>query len=1065
MTTDTSAAPQTGLREFQRLTVERAAASLFVAEGRKRFLVADEVGLGKTRVAAELIRRLGADRGRKPRVVVYFAPNVDVAHQNLRVLRPRGGAIETSQRLTLLAERAEQLESPGVHVLGFTPGTSLQVRRGTGTARERALLMILLAPIWGFRPTDSVIDVFRDRANPQTLRDAVKRIEPGVSNTKVARAFAQLLRNRMDLQQAFTELRGLAKQGELGRKPSQRRRQLIGELREILAHAALRGLNAKLVILDEFHRYSDVLRTADEPGTLAHELLRKSAALLLSATPYRMHGDEMSSDTHVELRQLLGFLLGDEAAAAAERELAELRSSFRRLRPSGDAEHDQSVARARKAKHQVELRLASVMSRWQRPTDDQRTEIRRLVPELEDVAAYLAFQGVVDIAAASVKVHHRQTVEYWKSAPYLMSFMRGYAISAAIEKARREHASSRAPMQRALRRSGGAVLPLEKVRRFQAVPHANARFRELARLALGDDQWRALWVPPALSPYTPGGKFAQAAAAGATKTLVFSAWRVVPTAVVALAGYEAERRSGSAAGALNGPKDRERRSSAQLLTVRLRPGATRETAPQGMALLALVYPSLALAELVDPFELARRGSGVPSSRQVVHRARQLLGPSRRSLRGLEHGRRIDPRWYWAAPMLLDAGRDVDVGHLLRDPGALRHAWRARGEQRAGSEALLAGLSLADRVLSGAIKLGKMPDDLTHVLAKVAVAGPAVAALRTLLAKGHGPDAQLAAARIGWGMRTLLNRADATLVIRAGDRSRRGGRGYWRQALDYCVEGALQGVMDEYLHLLTDEHRRDGLTDTQLAINVADAFCTATDLQPLAIRADRPRFRTAETKDSRWLTSRFAVAFGAALTEDENSVHPDQMRQAFNSPFWPWVLISTSVGQEGLDFHRYCHQVVHWNVPVTPVELEQREGRVLRYLNHAVRRNIARHHRPDALAEPDRWSALLAAAQARVRSEPRLGHYGFAPEWHYRPDDTDQVVRRIAPVLSYSRDDQQFTRVEKARVYYRLVLGQPNPEELVEAVMAAIPISDAQRLLKDNVALDLTPKPLPARRRT
>ncbi len=157
--------------------------------------------------------------------------------------------------------------------------------------------------------------------------------------------------------------------------------------------------------------------------------------------------------------------------------------------------------------------------------------------------------------------------------------------------------------------------------------------------------------------------------------------------------------------------------------------------------------------------------------------------------------------------------------------------------------------------------------------------------------------------------------------------------------------------------------------------------------------------------------------------------------------------------------------MHWNVPVTPVELEQREGRVLRYLNHAVRRNIARHHRPDALAEPDRWSALLAAAQARVRSEPRLGHYGFAPEWHYRPDDTDQVVRRIAPVLSYSRDDQQFTRVEKARVYYRLVLGQPNPEELVEAVMAAIPISDAQRLLKDNVALDLTPKPLPARRRT
>ena len=619
-----------------------------------------------------------------------------------------------------------------------------------------------------------MVDVFRDRAKPQTLRDAARRIEPGVSDTRVAGAFAQLLRGRADLRDAFTELRALAKQGELGRQPSQRRRQLIGALREILAHASLRGLNARLVILDEFHRYPEVLRSADEPRTLAHELLRKSPALLLSATPYRMHADEMSSDTHIELRQLLGFLLGDLAATAAERELTELRSSFRRLRPSGDTEHEQSVARARTAKHQVERRLASVMSRWQRPTDDQRTEIRRLVPETDDVAAYLAFQGAVDIAAASVKVHHRQTVEYWKSAPYLMSFMRGYAISSAIEKARREHPSSRAPMQRALRGSVGAVLPLEKVKQYRPVPHTSARFRELERLALNDDQWRALWVPPALSPYAPDGKFARAATAGATKTLVFSAWRVVPTAVAALAGYEAERRSGSAAKALNGPKDREHRSSAQLLAVRQRPGGSRDSAPQGMALLALVYPSLALAELVDPFELARQGKRVPSCRQVVHRARQRLGPSLRSLCGLEHGRRPDPRWYWAAPMLLDAGRDVDVGGLLRDPAALRHAWRARREQRAGSEGLVAGLSLADRVVSGTVKLGKMPDDLRDVLAKVAVAGPAVAALRTLLAKGHGSDAQLAAARIGWGMRTLLNRADATLVIRAGGRSRSGG---------------------------------------------------------------------------------------------------------------------------------------------------------------------------------------------------------------------------------------------------------------------------------------------------
>ena len=44
--------------------------------------------------------------------------------------------------------------------------------------------------------------------------------------------------------------------------------------------------------------------------------------------------------------------------------------------------------------------------------------------------------------------------------------------------------------------------------------------------------------------------------------------------------------------------------------------------------------------------------------------------------------------------------------------------------------------------------------------------------------------------------------------------------------------------------------------------------------------------------------------------------------------------STSIGQEGLDFHTYCHAVVHWNLPSNPVDMEQREGRVHRYKGHA-----------------------------------------------------------------------------------------------------------------------------------
>jgi len=65
-----------------------------------------------------------------------------------------------------------------------------------------------------------------------------------------------------------------------------------------------------------------------------------------------------------------------------------------------------------------------------------------------------------------------------------------------------------------------------------------------------------------------------------------------------------------------------------------------------------------------------------------------------------------------------------------------------------------------------------------------------------------------------------------------------------------------------------------------------------------------------------------------------------------------VLASTSVGQEGLDFHTYCHAIVHWNLPSNPVDLEQREGRIHRYKGHAVRRNVAERHRDVAMADPE-----------------------------------------------------------------------------------------------------------------
>ena len=75
---------------------------------------------------------------------------------------------------------------------------------------------------------------------------------------------------------------------------------------------------------------------------------------------------------------------------------------------------------------------------------------------------------------------------------------------------------------------------------------------------------------------------------------------------------------------------------------------------------------------------------------------------------------------------------------------------------------------------------------------------------------------------------------------------------------------------------------------------------------------------------------------------------------------PPVSDTTSVGQEGIDFHWWCHSLVHWNLPANPVDFEQREGRVHRYQGHAVRNNVAADYREAALrsAAVDQWSAAF-----------------------------------------------------------------------------------------------------------
>ena len=54
---------------------------------------------------------------------------------------------------------------------------------------------------------------------------------------------------------------------------------------------------------------------------------------------------------------------------------------------------------------------------------------------------------------------------------------------------------------------------------------------------------------------------------------------------------------------------------------------------------------------------------------------------------------------------------------------------------------------------------------------------------------------------------------------------------------------------------------------------------------------------------------------------------EKLREAFNTPLFPMILVANEVMQEGLDLHRQCRRIVHHDLAWNPAQIEQRIGRV------------------------------------------------------------------------------------------------------------------------------------------
>jgi hypothetical protein len=180
------------------------------------------------------------------------------------------------------------------------------------------------------------------------------------------------------------------------------------------------------------------------------------------------------------------------------------------------------------------------------------------------------------------------------------------------------------------------------------------------------------------------------------------------------------------------------------------------------------------------------------------------------------------------------------------------------------------------------------------------------------------------------------------------------------------------------------------------------------------------------------------------SEKLEKLRSDALRNGFNSPFWPHVLATTSVGQEGLDFHVWCDRVVHWDLPRDPVDFEQREGRIARYASLGVRRALADTYGGGALAP---WQSPFGAIFDAARDAPREG-LGLERWWS--PPSHRPVS--ITFNLPFSLSGQRLGYLRDDLVRYRLALGQPEPQ-LFQAMIEHFSLStDESREL----ALNLSP---------
>lgn len=1085
-----------GLKDFQKKSVDYAM-DLLYNKGANKILIADEVGLGKTIVAKGIIAKAyekylsdgGATKANPTFNVIYICSNLALASQNIQKLNFLGESSHvdtTVNRLIYLSFKSLKT-APNFMIHSLTPGTSFEDRSHQGEAKERAIIFCLLSRysvfqtrrnglkwllkghIQDIKKWEAIIN-YVDTNPKQVIREdlygkfriALMKITLNVlSNPKLYNHFGQ--KNDITFWQALLDVSKDINHNNYHKFLYTS--EIIRTLRRELSKLCLEYLGADIFILDEFQRYSKLLKTENETNDPVVEIARvvfsipDAKILMLSATPFKPYTndiDEIQGENHQKefddvLKFLMGMKTGDEKWTNFQSNKKDFFSYLRKPSMISD-----SFEKVHELKTILEDGYKQVMIRTERSqaSEDRNTLICDVLKErtrqtnewsidvsIEDIEDFVSINNLTEYLNTEHNTRLPVPIEYVKSSPFAFSFLHNYQHSKKLEELLQ---ASHKELEVLVRKTRHAWLNMNNIDGYKDIltenKLPNAKLRLLVKESIDKGGWKYLWVPPSIEYYAPEGAFR--GSQGFSKSLVFSSWLLVPRMISTLISYEVERNSigklnkveqGEATYFKKNKKDK-RKPLPQFTYAR----SQEDSEPKRMNNIIYLYPCVSLANLYEPSKFIATGSLTEIKKElraiIKIKLEFIVDKYSKKDEQLDYA-----KWYWAAPLLLDkeennklisswllnslpvtntcVDADEEIGTKIEDSGKKQHFDLMSDLFHTPQNFKLPNLLLSE------VRFKELVDFITEL----ALGSPAISFLRSINKHFSITASSLDASfQVASSFVTLFNKPESIATVKLTTKSAE----YLDKVLEYSIDGNIQAMLDEYVYLLYD---CENLKQEQLIANhLADILSVRTSTVAVDDLETFVRNAKNGTNDKRMMRTHYAMDFGNQKMDNSAGRKQINVRQAFNSPFRPFVLASTSIGQEGLDFHLYCKKIFHWNLPGNPIDFEQREGRIHRYKGLVIRHNLVDKYK-SSIKEDFKgviWNQIFDAAAPEKDSNK--SKCDLVPFWHTETNNNIKI-ERFVPIYPFSRDIEKYSHMLKVLTYYRLTFGQPRQDELIEAL--------------------------------